>query len=240
MLILFSNTIAQLIKEKLPKLEPFFGTDDDENTLDLSRVKELKGHRTELVQNCLKIIHQLDILSKDKLFKNNEKKNYILKNTQLLLEELKNYSLNCDSTPRIKDFLNIIPDNTSTIVGFTLVITSLLSTQFPFLIPVPLTLGLWILLDLIFNNRTVAKKLKERVRTINHELKTISATHNILKNEAPIPSETQQLSAAASTNQNYHSLSELNASAHAFFHTADNLPNTEVNLETSFSSLSNH
>ncbi|EDP45791.1 hypothetical protein [Rickettsiella grylli] len=243
--ISFSNTIAELIKETLPQLEPFFETPNDENTFDLSQIKELKGHRTQLIQEGLNLIHQFDRLSQHHFFKNNkqEVEDYILKNTQLLLESLKNYSLSCNSSPQIKDFLNIIPDNISTIIGFTLIITSLLSIQFLPLVSIPLALGFWILIDFTFNNRKAAKQLKETMRTLKNELRTIEETHVILKHETtlPFPSETQRLSAAIpSTSQNYHSFSEPSTSSYSFFGTTDGNPDTEINLETSFSSTPHH
>ncbi len=71
MLIEFSNDIAILLQA-----QPYIRNLDwlNENELDLASIKQLKGCRTELVQNCLIFIQKLDASTKMDSFNSNEKK----------------------------------------------------------------------------------------------------------------------------------------------------------------------
>ncbi|MGC1853912.1 MAG: hypothetical protein WA659_00840 [Candidatus Aquirickettsiella sp.] len=170
----------------------------NENKLDLASIKQLKGCRTKLVQSCLIFIQKLDASAKIDSFNSNEKKNYALQTTQKLLESLKKYKESSERHPRIKNFLNIIPDNTNGIVGFILIISSLITTLFPPLAIIPLIIVAWVLIDLFFNNREEAKNLKEILFTAKDELSTIETATDLLTKKrqstqtqiaaAPIPS----------------------------------------------------
>ncbi|HEY2566973.1 MAG TPA: hypothetical protein VGH95_04625 [Candidatus Aquirickettsiella sp.] len=109
----FSDSTATLLKT-LPFLNELNWSDETENTLDLTSIKQLKGCRTTLVRDCLKFIQKLDVLAEAK----GNEKNYALENINALIQALKQYKISCRRYPRLKDFLNIIPDNTSGMVGY--------------------------------------------------------------------------------------------------------------------------
>ncbi|WP_342226997.1 hypothetical protein [Rickettsiella endosymbiont of Rhagonycha lignosa] len=176
MLIKFSAFTATLL-ETLSFYNELKCSPVTENTLDLTRIKQLKGCRTTLVQDCLKIIQKLDVLAKTAC----DEKNYALANINTLIEALNHYKISCERYPRLKDFLNIIPDNMSGIVGFFIIASALASITFPPVAVIPLFIFSWVLMDLFFNNREAAKNLQETLYNVEDELRTIDAADNILK-----------------------------------------------------------
>ncbi len=106
--------------------------------------------------------------------------------TQRLVKSLKTYIQSSERHPRLKKFLNFIPDYTNGIVGFTLIAISLLSIVSPPLATIPVGIFFWILMDLSFNNREAAKNLQECLYSVENELRKIQGVDGILKNkEAP-------------------------------------------------------
>lgn len=193
--IKFSSNTATLLKN-IPNIAQLVW---NENKLDLAQVKQLKGCRTELVRDCLRFIQKLDSLVEEEIFNSAKKKHFVDNTIQSLIAGLKTYSASCEYYPRIKDFLNSIPDNISGIVGFTLVISALLTTVFPPLAVVPLLILSWIMMDLFFNNRVDVDDFKAILYTAKDELRTIEeaadilnkkqATHTLTENSPiPIPS----------------------------------------------------
>lgn len=174
--LVFSNTIAELLKEQLTYEQLVWTT---ENTLDRASIKKLKGCRTELVEDCLKSIIELDRLG----FTNEEKKQFSLASAQRLVESLKTYLQSSERYPRLKKFLNVIPDHTGGIVGFILIATSALSIVSPPFALIPVSIFFWILMDLSFNNREAAKNLQESLYNIKNELIKIQEVDYILKNK---------------------------------------------------------
>ncbi|MCH9636866.1 MAG: hypothetical protein WBV88_05550 [Candidatus Rickettsiella isopodorum] len=193
MLIEFSNGTATLLKAQLGYIEQLSWSDENENKLDLASIKQIKGCRTKLVQDCLKFIQKLDELVERNFFNNNNKeKNYVDETIKSLIEHLKKYTASCERYPRIKDFLNIIPDNTSSMLGFILLISALMATASPVLAVIPLVIFAWVLMDLFFNNRKAAKKLTEILFTVQAELRTIEEADTIFKSKVhPFQSATQ-------------------------------------------------
>ncbi len=178
MLLEFSNHTVRLLKFHLPNIAQLSW---DENKLDLTHVRQLKGCRTELVGDCLTFIQKLDSL----VINSDQEKNYVNNTIRSLIASLKKYNASCEYYPRIKDFLNIIPDNVTGIVVFTLLISSLLTTVFPPLAVIPLLILSWIIMDLFFNNREEAKAFKDTLYTAKDELNTIEKTADILNKSYP-------------------------------------------------------
>lgn len=210
MLVEFSDTTATRLKAELPKIGQLFGMNEDENKLDLARIKQLKGCRTKLVQDYLKFIQKLDALvAVDASFHSDKIKNYAFESSQLLIEGLKKYLGSCERYSRIKDFLNIIPDYTSGMVGFIIILSTFIATTSPLLAIIPVSILIWGLIDLFFNNRTAVKNFRTTLFSAENELNTIREACNILKHNTPLP-ETQAtpLLAIASTSRNYHSFEE--------------------------------
>lgn len=198
MLIEFSNRTASLLKDH-PQIAPLSW---DGNKLDLASIKQLKGCRTELLQDCLRFIQKLDSLIENNFFKDDKEKNYADKTIQSLIAGLKKYSESCEYYPRIKDFLNIIPDNTSSMVGFTLVISALIAVSvFPPLAVIPLVILSWIMMDLFFNNREEASTFKDIVFTAKAELRTIEEATDILNKEYAIQTPSLPIQSMPSTSR---------------------------------------
>jgi hypothetical protein len=205
MLVEFSDTTATRLKAELPKIGQLFGTNEDKNKLDLTSIKQLKGCRTQLVQNYLKFIQELD-----RLVSNDEIKNYALESRLLLIESLKKYLGSCERYSRIKDFLNIIPDHTSGMVGFIIILSTYIATTSPVLAIIPVSILTWGLIDLFFNNRTAVKNFRTTLFNAEEELREILKPCNLLKHNTP-PPETQAtplLAAIPSTSRNYDSFEE--------------------------------
>lgn len=196
----FSNTTATLLKEQLTFEQLVWIT---ENTLDRASIKKLKGCRTQLVEDCLKSIIELDRLGS----MSEEKKNFSTTSTQFLVNSLKTYIQSSERYPRLKKFLNIIPDHTDGMVGFALIATSALSIVSPPFAFIPLGIFFWILMDLSFNNRQAVRNLQESLFNVENELIKIQEVDNILKNqEAPTPIAIQNPTtsqAGPSTSSNY-------------------------------------
>lgn len=169
-----SNTTATLLKEQLTG-EPLSWI--TENKLDLASIKKLKGCRVQLLKDCLKFIAQLDSFSGD----NEGKKAFSTGSTLHLIEILKKYINSSKHNPRLKKFLNFIPDHTGSIVGFALIVSSALSIVSPPFAVIPIVIFFWILMDLSFNNREVAKNLQDALYSIKAELRTIEEADTILK-----------------------------------------------------------
>lgn len=187
MLIKLSNATAALLKTQLHYEQWVWS---NENSLDLASIKQLTGCRAELVQDCLKLIQTLDSLVERNFFNTDQEKNYAKATIESLIEGLKKYTASCERYPRLKNFLNIIPDDVSSMVGFTLIISSLIATLFPPLAVIPVVIFAWILTDLFFNNRDEAKNFKEIVYTAKDELRTIEEANNIFKTRIYNPSQT--------------------------------------------------
>ena len=173
-IIKFSDRTARSLKE-LPFLNALNWSGENENTFDLTSIKRLKGCRTRLVQDCLEFIRKLDVLARG-----NEKENYALEKIKTLIEALNHYKISCDRYPRIKDFLNIITDNTSGMVGFMLIASTIASLAFPPLTAIPLFIFSWVLMDLFFNNREEAKNLTEILLKIQDDLRIFQENDTIL------------------------------------------------------------
>lgn len=183
MLIKFSNDTATLLSAELAEIKQLNGPNEAETQFDLSKIKKLKGFRTELVKNWLKCIQQLDQLIQQQ----GKEKDYALEKINALIQALKQYKTSCEYYPRLKDFLNIIPDNTDGIVGFMFIASSLIAfLSLPFIV-VPLFIFSWIVLDLVFNNRTAAKTLETSIWTIEDEIRTIGKANSILNIQQPTP-----------------------------------------------------
>ncbi len=182
----FSNTTAALLKEQLAYEQLAWTT---ENTLDRASIKKLKGCRDQLVEDCLKLISQLDNFS----LINAEKKPFSSASILELVESLKTYLQSSKRYPRLKKFLNFIPDNTDGIIGFILIATSLLSIVSPPFASIPVGIFFWILMDLSFNNRKAAKTLQESLYSVENKLRKIQEVEDyMLKNEeAPAQSVVQ-------------------------------------------------
>lgn len=187
MLIKFSNASTTLIKAQLPHIEQLDWS--DENILDLSSVKQLKGCRTELVADCLQFIQKLDHLIEHNFFTSDKEKSYGESVIKLLVESLQHYSVSSERYPRLKDLLNIIPDNASGTAGFILLISTAIATLFPPLAVIPLLIIIWGLMDLFFNNRGEAKIFKEILFVAQDELSTIQKADNIFKTKVYPPQE---------------------------------------------------
>lgn len=151
---------------------------ETENTLDLTSIKQLKGCRTTLVQDCLKAIQELDVL-KDS---DKNKKKFAFKEIKKLIQALEQYKISCERHPRLKDFLNIIPDNTSEMVCF-IIIASVFFAYLVFSPAAAITLFIvsWALMDFFFNNRKAAKNLQEKLCKVKDELSIIGKADKILK-----------------------------------------------------------
>lgn len=192
MVLKFSPSTAILLKNQIPKLAQLSWA--DENELDLASIKQLKGCRTELIQDCLNFIRKLDANN------NKNEKNYAVATITGLVDDLKKYIASCESYPRIKDFLNFIPDDTSSIVGFTILATSFIAAAV--YLPVALitvTITFWALIDLFFNNRTAAGRLQEKLFMAENELSTINEARNILENRGPLQSNVSSTSPTPGT-----------------------------------------
>ena len=206
MLIKFSDSTATLLKT-LTFLNELNWSDETENTLDLTSIKQLKGCRTTLLQDCLKLIQKLDVLAEAE----GDEKNYALVNINALIEVLNHYKTTCEHYPRLKDFLNIIPDNMSGIVVFLIIASVLASIAFPPLAVIPLFIVSWVLMDLFFNNREAAKNLQATLYMFEDDLRTIDSANNILKIKVqPTPTAVQTPSSTPpisipgpSTSRNY-------------------------------------
>lgn len=181
----FSDSTATLLKT--PFLNELNWLDETGNTLELTSIKQLKGCRTTLVQDCLKFIQKLDVLAEAE----GDEKNYALANIKALIEALHHYKISCERYPRLKDFLNIIPDNVSGVVGFFIIASALASIAFPPLAAIPLFIFSWMLIDLFFNNREVAKNLQETLYMLEDDLRTIDSANNILKIKVQPPTAVQ-------------------------------------------------
>lgn len=170
----FSDTAIDSLKEHL-----IYGQLDwtTENTLDETSIKKLKGCRKQLVEDCLKLILALDNFG----LMSEEKKSFSIASTQHLVECLKTYLQSSERYPRLKRFLNVIPDHTNGMVGFTLFVTSMLSFISPPFAVIPISIFLWILMDLSFNNREAASELQECLYLTEQELKTLQTADSILK-----------------------------------------------------------
>ncbi len=195
MLIKFSDSTATLLKT-LAFHNELKWCHETENTLDLTSIKQLKGCRTTLVQGCLKFIHKLDVLAEAE----SDKKNYALANINALIEVLNHYKTTCEHHPRLKDFLNIIPDNMSGIIGFLIIASALASIAFPPLAVIALFIFSWVLMDLFFNNREAAKNLQATLYMFEDDLRTIDSATNILKIKVqPTPTAVQRPSSSPIT-----------------------------------------
>lgn len=185
MLIEFSNDIAVLLQA-----QPYIRNLDwlNENKLDLASIKQLKGCRTELVQNCLIFIQKLDASATMDSFNSSEKKNYATQTSKELLEDLKKYKESSERYPRIKNFLNIIPDDIGSIVMFILVISLFISSAYLPLAIAPAFIISWIGMDLFFNNRETAKNLKKQLSLHKENLRKIEEVDDILKPKWHTPS----------------------------------------------------
>lgn len=181
MLMIFSDFTATSLKT-LPFLNALNWS--DENTLDLTSIKQLKGCRTTLVRDCLKFIKKLDAIATA----NVNEKNYALESIKVLIEKLKQYKSSCERYPRFKDFLNIIPDNTSGIVGFTIIAGALASIACPPLAAIPLFIFSWVLMDLFLNNRDAAKSFNEILFTFQEELSILQERNRIIQPKSTTPS----------------------------------------------------
>jgi len=176
MLIKFSDSTATLLKT-LAFLNELNWSDETKSTLDLTSIKQLKGCRTTFVRDCLQFIQKLDVLADAEA----DKKNYALANIDALKEALNHYKISCERYPRLKDFLNIIPDNMSGVVGGFIIASALASIAYPPLAAIPLFIFSWVLIDLFFNNREVAKNLQQTLYMLENDLRTIDSANNILK-----------------------------------------------------------
>jgi len=183
MLLIFSDFTATSLKT-LPFLNALNWS--DENTLDLTSIKQLKGCRTTLVRDCLKFIKKLDAIAIATA--NVNEKNYALESIKVLIEKLKQYKSSCERYPRFKDFLNIIPDNTSGIVGFTIIAGALASIACPPLAAIPLFIFSWVLMDLFLNNRDAAKSFNEILFTFQEELSILQERNRIIQPKSTTPS----------------------------------------------------
>lgn len=182
----FSDSTATLLKTLLfPNALHWSG--ETKNILDLTSIKQLKGCRTTLVRDCLKFIQKLDVLAKGE----GDERNYALANINTLIQALNHYKISCERYPRLKDFLNIIPDNMSGVVGFLIIASALASIAFPPLAAIPLFIFSWVLMDLFFNNREAAKNLQEALYKVEDEIRTIDAADNILKIKVQPPTAVQ-------------------------------------------------
>lgn len=139
------------------------------------------------MRDCLKFIQKLDVLAEA----DGNKKNFALVNINTLKEELNHYKISCERYPRLKDFLNIIPDNISEVVGFLIIASALASIAFLPLAAIPLFIFSWVLMDLFFNNREAAKNLQEALYKVEDEIRSIDAADNILKIKVPPPTAVQ-------------------------------------------------
>jgi hypothetical protein len=205
MLLTFSQETAQLLKDQIPCIGEL--TWRDENELDLISIKQLKGCRTQLVQDCLKTIQDLDNLSIDSS-QSDEWKNFLNNSRQSLIENLKKYLKNCERYPRIKNFLNIIPDNTSGMVSFIIVLSIFITvtSHSPFLAIIPVSVFIWVLIDLIFNNRSAVENLKTLLFTIKNKLGAVKEACHILSQHAEVLTTTPLLAESTpSTSRNYRS-----------------------------------
>jgi hypothetical protein len=174
-IIKFSNPTALSLKG-LHFHNELDWSDENENTLDLTNVKRLKGCRTLLVQDCLEFIRKLDVLASA----DGEKKDYALEKIQTLIEALNHYKVSCDRYPRIKDFLNLAPDYSGETAAFIIIISAIISTVFPPLAALPLFIFSWVLMDLFFNNRDETKNLTEILLKIQNDLRTFQENDTIL------------------------------------------------------------
>lgn len=204
MLIKFSNDTAALLRAELAEFKQLNEPNETETQFDLSKVKKLKGFRTELVKNWLKCIQQLDQLIQQQ----GKEKDYAREKIKVLIQALKHYKTSCEYYPRLKDFLNSIPDNTDGIVGFMLIASSLIAyLSLPFIV-VPLFIFSWIVLDLVFNNRTAAKTLETSIWTIEEEITTLREANSILNiqlavSQIPIQIQRSQAIPIPSTSSAY-------------------------------------
>lgn len=170
----FSDTTAALLKAQLAYEQLAWTTG---NELDLASIKKLKGCRNQLVEACLRLIANLDSFNS-----NEERKEYSTTTTQQLTANLKKYIHSSEKHPRLKKFLNFIPDHTSGVVVFTLIVSSVIAifAYLPLAV-IPIVIIPWIAMDLSFNNREAAKNLQEILYNVADELRTVETADNILK-----------------------------------------------------------
>lgn len=242
-LITFSRPTARLLKEELPKIEQLIWA--DENTLDLTSIKQLKGCRTGLISDCLKCIQELEDLNKISVTNTNGKKNAIIEPRESLVEGLKKYLSSCERYPRTKDFLNIVPDNISGMVLFTMIVSTFIATSFPPVAIIPVSILIGVLMDFFFNNREAAKALRQVLFTAKDELITIKKAFDLFSGSHQNPSETEEteetaLLATPSASINYDSLAGISLPScshtclHGFFSSADNMPKSNsINSDSS-------
>jgi hypothetical protein len=190
----FSDSTAILLKT-LAFLNELNWSGETENILDLTSIKQLKGCRTTLVQDCLKFIQKLDVLAEAP---EEKQKIYAFKKIQALTQALYHYKISCERYPRLKNFLNIIPDNTSGIVGFMIIASALTSIAFPPLAVLPLFIFSWVMLDLFFNNRDAAKNFNEILSILQNELRTIQEGDTLLNPTPNTPSAPITITAGTS------------------------------------------
>lgn len=152
----FSDSTATLLKT-LAFHNELKWCHETENTLDLTSIKQLKGCRTTLVQDCLKAIQELDVL-KDS---DKNKKNFAFKEIKKLIQALEQYKISCERYPRLKDFLNIIPDNTSEMVCFMIIASGFASFLFPPTAAVTLFIVSWALMDFFLIIEKTLKTFKK-------------------------------------------------------------------------------
>lgn len=172
----FSDTTAALLKEQLAYEQLVWIT---ENKLDLASIKKLKGCRNQIVGACLKLIADLDNFNS-----NEQRKDYSIATIQDLVTNLKKYIHSSEQHPRLKKFLNFMPNPTGGMIGFTLVVTLFIAIfAHPALAVIPIVILLWIAMDLSFNNREAAKNLQEILYNVADELSTVETADNILKNK---------------------------------------------------------
>lgn len=236
MLVEFSNSTATFLKTELPKIGQLFQSNEGENTLDLGRIKQLKGCRTGLIRNCLKLIQELDTLANINFINNDEKENHLIESRRSLVEGLKKYLSSCERYPRTKDFLNIIPDNVTGMVCFTIIASTFSAILSPPLSIIPVSVLIWVLIDFFFNNREAAKNLRETLFTAEGELRTIKEAYHIFKRSMQMPSETEETSLLArpSTSRDYNSFTETNLSSYRFFNAAVHTDDTNsINADSS-------
>lgn len=215
MLVKFSDATASLLKIELPKIGSLFEI-EDENNLNLANIKQLKGCRTGLIQDCLKLIQELDALAPIRFINTEEKENHLIESRKSLIEGLKKYLSSCERYPRTKDFLNIIPDNLSGMVSFTIIasiFTAILISPSYFIIPFGILI--WVGIDLVFNNRGAVKNFREVIFTAEDELRTIKEASEIFNRcmQKTLETEETPLIEVPSTSRGY----QTNSRSHHFY-----------------------
>lgn len=204
MLKAFSVNTAALLKT-LSFLEALNWSGENQNILDLTSIKRIKGCRTILVQDSLILIQKLDKLAEKSA--EDRIKSYVSRKMKELIENLKRYNVSCERYPRIKDFLNIITDNIGEMVVFMIIASVGASIAFPPLAVIPLFIFSWVLMDLFFNNRDEAKNLHNLLHSILDELTTLEKADIILNPEIhaaqnAIPTQPSRLTPEPSTSRN--------------------------------------